>query len=96
MTRRSPSGRYLRWPEIIADLRAKPGRWAVRLLDQPARLDRTVKERAHPALRLDDGVIESQLVHRYRTEHGAYRGDVWLRYTPHAGVASIGDDDNPH
>jgi hypothetical protein len=77
---RSSSGRYRRWDVIVRTLRAHPGVWAVRLTDEPARLVRTVRERAAPELHLDDGVVEARLVNGYVDTAGRRKGDVYLRF----------------
>lgn len=80
---RSPSGRYHDWGAIVATLRSHPGVWIIHLPNEPARLQRTVRERSHPALHLDDGVVEARLLHRYVDALGQVKGDVHLRFVPH-------------
>lgn len=80
---RSASGRFWRWPVLIAALQRRPGQWAVRLNDQPHRLLRTVRKKQHPALRLDDGVIHIAMVLSYVDPNGHRRGDMYLMYEPY-------------
>jgi hypothetical protein len=82
---RSPSGRYHNWREIVSLLRARPGSWAVVLRDEPARLSRSIRDREHTELRLDDGVVEVRLVNRYRNNAGRERADVYLMFTQNGG-----------
>lgn len=77
---RSSSGRYRDWGVIIQMLRVHPNTWAVRLTDEPARLVRTVRERAAPELHLADGVVEARLVNSYTDTTGHRKGDVYLRF----------------
>lgn len=79
---RSASGRYILWSHVVAEARKHPGAWVVRLVDQPQRLLYNVRHRAHPDLRLEDGVLEATIVNTYRSPMGAKRGDVYLRFTP--------------
>jgi len=79
---RSPSGRYHNWEQIVATLRLTPGVWALRLVNQPTRLARTVNDRSAPALRIEDGRIEAKIVNSYTDSDNRRRGDVYLRYMP--------------
>lgn len=82
MKHRSKGGRLWRWGEIVAECRALPGAWAVRLPNEPRRLLRTIRERSAPELRLDDGKLEAVIRNQYRDEMGRLRGDIYIRFTP--------------
>jgi hypothetical protein len=87
---RSPSGRYWDWAQIVAQCRARPGSWVVRLPNEPARLVRTIRDRSAPELHLDDGVIEVVIQNEYRDEWGGRRGDLYLRFAPRDTMSGEG------
>ncbi len=92
MSRRSPSGRYLNWPEIIDQARAVPGVWQVLLPDEPERLVTHIRYKRHPLLRRDDGHLEARVAHVYTSESGSRRGNVSVRWVPHMITGGVHTD----
>lgn len=90
------SGRYWDWAAMIAEMRSRPGSWAVRMPNTSTRIARVVKERGHPLLRLDDGLVEVLVLNEYRTGLGGKRGDVYLRFTPNATLEERGNTASEH
>ena len=82
---RSPSGRFWHWANIVRYLRDRPETWAIRLIDQPARLVRTVNDRSSPDLHMPDGLIQVKIVYEYTDQTGRRRGDIYLRFLPDGG-----------
>jgi hypothetical protein len=80
--RRTASGRYYRWREVVAELKAVPGRWVLVFPHHPAILAKHVRLRRAPELQLVDARIDAQSVNKYTDYAGKTRADIWLRYTP--------------
>lgn len=80
--KRTASGRYYRWPSVVAELRLVPGRWVLAFPHHPAVLAKHVRLKRAAALDIDDGVIEARAVNTYRDAEGKTRADIWLRYVP--------------
>lgn len=75
--------RHYDWPTVVARLRAKPNVWMVIERDVPARIQQRVNVRGHPALQMDDGMVDAVVVNRYRDEDtGHLRGDLLARFVP--------------
>jgi len=77
------SRRHYDWPKVVARLRAKPNVWMVIERNVPARIQQRVNVRGHPALQMDDGMVEAVVVNRYLDEDtGHVRGDLLARFVP--------------
>lgn len=78
------------WPAVVAYARRRPERWCTgtALQNAPARTVARVRGRNHPALHLDDGVMEARITNVYTDDMGMDRGDIWVRFVPHDRVTS--------
>lgn len=69
------------WSELVERGRRRPGAWLQPpLRNVPVTVVRTVRQRRHPALRVEDGHLEARAEHRYEDELGTQRCTVWLRF----------------
>lgn len=84
---RSPSGRFIDWPAVVAAARNKPSVEQLLLPNAPAHLAKYVRLRRHPALELADGTLTARVAQTYEDEDGTVRGNVFICYTP-GGILS--------
>jgi hypothetical protein len=80
-----PTGRLHDWKRLVEDARKQaernPGKWWLALPDEPVRVVTTIRQRSHPDLRLDDGVLEARATHVAPTRAGQRRANVSVRFT---------------
>lgn len=69
------------WAEIIA-LAKRKRTWVLHpgLTNVPVRTVESINLRRHPALDIPSGRLRARAVNTYRTETGAERCDVWVRF----------------
>lgn len=80
---RSPSGRFILWPDIIRHARRSPGVWWLVFPDVPEATALAVRYRKHPDLKRDDGRLEADLRNIHITgATGHRRGDLYIRWIP--------------
>jgi hypothetical protein len=88
--RLGPTGRLHDWKRLVADARKaeakRPGKWWLALPDEPQRVVTTIRQRSHPDLRLDDGVLEARADLAAPTRAGQRRANVYVRFTTNVPI----------
>lgn len=77
---RSKTGRYVDWAGIVARGRENPGRWVLELPDSPAATLKSVRDRRHPDLRVEDGRLEGMILNEHVGPDRRKRGDIYTRF----------------
>lgn len=75
-------GKRREWAPLIRRCREIPDTWLLLLPDESPRTARSVRERRHPALHINDGRIEALVKNEHQLDAGERRCDIWLRFTP--------------
>lgn len=70
------------WAPLIERCRQLPETWLLLLPDESPRTARSVRERRHPALHLQDGRVGALIKNHHRLDDGSERCDIWLRFEP--------------
>lgn len=79
----SPSGRYIRWDMVLRDAKRQPREWIPVFWNEPAtRADAIRQRRGHDLRSITGGHLEADARNRHRTEDGAERCDLFVRWLP--------------
>lgn len=66
------------WPATVKTLRRNKGRWLLIYSDVPLAAAKIVRQRRHPALRLEGEVVRPNPMNVYTTRQGQRRCDLYL------------------